>query len=294
MMPPVPRSSATSPLQTVDRALEILLSFDDFRTDWGVLELADAFGLTPSTAQRLLATLAARGFLRADPQTRRYRMGPAIWRTAAMWERSGGLSALAEPLLVDLARTTGRTALFCTPDGAYVRCIAAVDGRDGPRRAHPYLGDLYPAHAGATSRAHFAFLTSAERATLLHGRPSARYSELTQVDEEALRSLFDETAAIGYAVSEGEYDASSRAVAVPVFAGDRPVGSLSLVEDKTSDHDDSLLDALPVLRTTADELTGVLSNRPPAAPRRDWRLGRGAGGAATARTGSAVRTSASP
>ncbi|WIB26590.1 IclR family transcriptional regulator [Curtobacterium sp. MCSS17_015] len=265
-----------TPLQTVDRALEVLLSFDEYRKEWGVLELAEEFGLTRSTAQRLLAALATRGFLQADPHTRRYRLGPAIWKTAAMWERGGGLAALAEPLLADLARGTDRTALFCTPDGAYVRCIAAVDGADGPRRAHPYLGDIYPAHAGATSRAHFAFLPPPERAALLHGRPSARYSELTEVDEDALRALFDDTVHRGYAASEGEYDAASRAVAVPVFAGRRPVGSLSLVEDKTTEHEDALIDALPALRTTADALSDLLSNRPPAAPRRDWRRGHGA------------------
>lgn len=273
-------TASQTPLQTVDRALEVLLSFDEYRTDWGVLELADEFGLTRSTAQRLLAALAARGFLHADPHTRRYRLGPAIWKTAAMWERSGGLAALAEPFLTDLARATERTTLFCTPDGAYVRCITAVDGLDGPRRAHPYLGDVFPAHAGATSRAYFAFLVPSERTALLQGRPSARYSELTEVDEDALRALFDSTVRDGYATSEGEFDASSRAIAVPVFAGRRPVGSLSLLEDKTTEHEDTLVDALPALRTTADVLSDLLSNRPPAAPRRDWRRGRGTAGPA--------------
>lgn len=270
----MPTASPT-PLQTVDRALEVLLSFDEYRKEWGVLELADEFGLTRSTAQRLLAALATRGFLHADPHTRRYRLGPAIWKTAAMWERGGGLAALAEPFLTDLARDTDRTTLFCTPDGAYVRCITAVDGIDGPRRAHPYLGDVFPAHAGATSRAYFAFLVPSERTALLQGRPSARYSELTQVDEDALRELFDDTVRSGHAASEGEFDATSRAIAVPVFAGRRPVGSLSLLEDKTTEHEDALIDALPALSVTADALSDVLSNRPPAAPRRDWRRGRG-------------------
>ena len=270
----MPTASPT-PLQTVDRALEVLLSFDEYRKEWGVLELADEFGLTRSTAQRLLAALATRGFLHADPHTRRYRLGPAIWKTAAMWERGGGLAALAEPFLTDLARETDRTTLFCTPDGAYVRCITAVDGIDGPRRAHPYLGDVFPAHAGATSWAYFAFLVPSERTALLHGRPSARYSELTQVDEDALRELFDDTVRSGHAASEGEFDATSRAIAVQVFAGRRPVGSLSLLEDKTTEHEDALIDALPALSVTADALSDVLSNRPPAAPRRDWRRGRG-------------------
>ncbi|MFC4563801.1 IclR family transcriptional regulator [Nocardiopsis mangrovi] len=264
------------PLQTVDRALDILLSFDEFRSSWGVLELAEEFGLSKSTAQRLLASLAGKGFLRADPDTRRYSIGPAVWRTAALWERSGGLSALAEPMLADLARGTGRTALFCVPDGVHVRCIAAVSGREGPRRSHPFIDELYPAHAGATSRAYFAFLEPADRRSLLIGRPSARFSELTRVDEAGVEALFDETVTAGYALSQGEYDSSSRALAAPVFGGVRPVGSLTLVENKLSAHGDELLDHLPELLAAADELTGLLSNRRPEPPRRDWRRGHGA------------------
>ncbi|MFD3685390.1 IclR family transcriptional regulator [Nocardiopsis sp. NPDC058631] len=259
------------PLQPVDRALDVLLSFDEYRTSWGVLELADEFGLTRSAAQRLLASLAGRGFPRADPDTRRYGMGPAMWRMAGLWERSGGLSALAEPLLADLARTS----LFCVPDGAHVRCIAAVSGSEGPRRSHPFLAELYPAHAGATSRACFAFLDPAERGALLSGRPSARFFDLTPFDEREVETLFDTTVGQGYALSQGEYDAASRAPAVPVFGGKRPVGPVTLVENKHSDHDDDLLDHLTPPRSAGGELTGPLSNRRPAPPTRRWRRGHG-------------------
>lgn len=265
----------TGPLQTVDRALDVLLSFDEYRTSWGVMELAEEFGLARSTAQRLLASLAGKGFLRADPDTRRYGMGPAMWRMAGLWERSGGLSALAEPVLADLARGSGRTSLFCVPDGAHVRCVAAVSGSEGPRRTHPFLDELYPAHAGATSRAYFAHLDPGERRALLSGRPSARFSDLTPFDESEVEALFDTTVEQGFALSQGEYDAASRALAVPVFGGARPVGSVSLVENKHSDHDDDLSDHLAALRAAADELTGLLSNRRPAPPTRRWRRGHG-------------------
>jgi DNA-binding IclR family transcriptional regulator len=269
-------SETQAPLQTVDRALEILLSFSEFRTSWGVLELAKEYGITKSTAQRLLAALATRGFLRADPQTRRYSLGPAVWRTAALWERSGGLAALADPYLFTLAQTSARTSLFSIADGTHVRCIAAVDGIAGPSRSHLFIGELYPAHAGATSRAHFAFMEPTERTAFLSGRPAASYSGLTQVDESALRALFDETVATGYAFSEGEYDAGTRALAVPVFVGPRSIGSLSLVEGKSVRYTDSLLDHLTELQKAADGLSDLLSARPPALPRRDWRLGTGA------------------
>ncbi len=262
---------ARSPLQTVDRALQVLVSYSERRTDWGVSELADAYGWDKSTAQRLLAALGARGFLLADPLTRRYSLGPTMWRMAAVWERTGGLGALAEPVLARLAQDTDRTALLTVPDGAHVRCVAAVDGGNGPIRGHPLVGDLYPAHAGATSRAYFAFLPRSERRMLLAGRPVARYTELTQVDEAELDRVFDETATVGHAASDGEYDQSTRAVAVPVLLGRRPVGSLTLVESKVACTLDELVADLPRLQDASTELAALLSSTAPAAPRRDWR-----------------------
>jgi len=267
------KETAASPLQTVDRALQVLLSYSEGRRDWGVLELAEEFGFDKSTSQRLLAALAVRGFLLADPYTRRYSLGPAMWHMANVWERGGGLARLAEQVLASLAAETERTALFTVPDGVYVRCLAAVDGVGGPVRSHALVGDLYPAHAGATSRAYFAFLEPHARRAMLNGRPFARFTENTEVDEAAFESLLDETLRAGWAYSEGEYDSSTRAIAAPVRLGKTPIGSLSILESKTGDDAD-LRDFVPALLRAADELSSLLSNRPPSTPQRDWRLGR--------------------
>ncbi|MCW3844704.1 IclR family transcriptional regulator [Micromonospora yasonensis] len=249
-----------SPLQTVDRALEVLLSFTERRRDWGVMELAEAFAIDKSTAQRILAALAARGFLSADPVSRRYSLGPTMWRMAAVWERTGGLAALAHRVLEPLAFQTDRTALFAVPDGLHVRCVAAVDG-GGPLRSHPLVGELYPANAGATSRGYFAFLDGNERRALISGRVFATFTELTKVDEHELERLFVEAVAQGYAYSEGEYDYATRALAVPIMLRGRPVGSLSLGESKYPARSDDIRDHLPALQAAAEQLSALLDNR---------------------------------
>lgn len=257
-----------SPLQTVDRALQVLLSYSEHRTHWSVSELADEFDLDRSTAQRLLAALAARGFLRSDPTTRRYHLGPAMWRMAQLWERTGGLGRLAGPVVSRLADATGRTAAFAVPDGAHVRCVAAADGHDGPLRHHALVGDLYPAHAGATARAYFAFIDRGERRTLLWGRPLARFTDQTEVDVMALEKGFTETELHGYATSDGEYDAHTRALAVPVTIGRRAVGSLTLGESMVEHPESTLLGLLPRLQAASAELSELLTASTSAAARR--------------------------
>lgn len=242
----------------MDPALAVLLSFSTRRTEWGVMELAAEFDLDKSAAQRLLSTLTHRGFLYADPVTRRYRMGPAVWRISHTWERRGGMALLVEPVLAELADATSRTASFNLADGAYVRCVAAVDGGDVPIRDHPLVGELYPAHAGATSRAYFAFLSPSQRQSLMYHRPLAKFSDLTAQDAHTIEAEMLLVAEKGWAYSEGEYDSNTRAIAVPVFVLGRPVGSVSLGEHKREDLGD-IRDLVSLLSQTAGKLEALLS-----------------------------------
>ncbi|QKV67594.1 IclR family transcriptional regulator [Streptomyces harbinensis] len=269
----LPRTRGTEdrpPLQTADRVLSLLLSFDRDHPEWGVSDVAAAFGLDKSVAQRLLAALAHRGFVVSDPRTRRYRLGPAVWDLARVWERDGGMAHLVRPVLRSLADTVGFGVLFAVPDGVHMRCVAAVDGASGPLRAHDLTGELYPAHAGATSRAYFAMLPARDRAALLYGRPMARFSERTVTDPVLLEERFAQARQHGYAHSEGEYDDETAAVAVPVLVGRRPVGTLSVAGPSGffGEHPAGVVG--PLTRAAADLgrlLTPLRPRRAPADPR---------------------------
>jgi hypothetical protein len=53
---------------------------------------------TKSVAQRLLATLAYRGFFAYDSTSRRYRIGPAVIQLARMWMPVDDAQILATPV----------------------------------------------------------------------------------------------------------------------------------------------------------------------------------------------------
>ncbi|NGN66907.1 IclR family transcriptional regulator [Streptomyces sp. A7024] len=259
------------PLQTADRVLTVLLAFSQEREEWGVTDLAAEFGWDKSVAQRLLAALAHRGFLVSDPVTRRYRLGPAVWHMATAWERHGGMAGLVRPAVRALAIRTGATVLFAVPDNVHLRCVETADGGSGPLRAYRLTGELYPAHAGATSRAYFAMLTPGERAGLLYGRPMARFSPETVTDPAELEQLMVRAGQDGYAYSTGEYDPATAALAVPVLVRAHPVGTLSLVgpHDVVTGPDEELLGPLRAAATEIGELLAPRRSRPtPVTPRK--------------------------
>ncbi|WP_405806094.1 IclR family transcriptional regulator [Streptomyces sp. NBC_01187] len=249
-----------APLQTADRALQVLLAFSHDREEWGVTDLAAEFGWDKSVAQRLLASLAHRGFLVSDAVTRRYRLGPAVWHMATAWERHGGMAGLVRPGLRELAAAGGVTALFAVPDGTHLRCVDSADGSSGPLRTYRLADELYPGHAGATSRAYFGMLSPGARAAMLYSRPMARFSELTITDAAELEDLMSRVPVDGYAYSEGEYDPATAGLAVPVMVRTQPVGSLTLVgpHEQLNGRQDELL--VP-LRSIAEGLGELLTPR---------------------------------
>ena len=62
----------TRVLRSVNNALAVLESFSAERPEIGVTELSQALGLGKSTVHRLLTSLAARGYVRKNPDTDRY------------------------------------------------------------------------------------------------------------------------------------------------------------------------------------------------------------------------------
>ncbi|MBV8218801.1 MAG: IclR family transcriptional regulator [Solirubrobacterales bacterium] len=129
--------------RTVERALTLLAAVAE---EGGTLsELARTAALSPSTASRLLATLAGQELVRRDEHGR-YHPGTRLRQLAAVALRSDPVYELAGPHLVALARETGETAnLAVAADGqrvVYLRQVASPKlvqtaswaGRTIPRR----------------------------------------------------------------------------------------------------------------------------------------------------------------
>lgn len=142
--------------RTVERALALLGAV---AAGGGTLsELARAVELSPSTASRLLGTLAQHEFVRRDGAAGRYRAGARLRQLAAATLREDPLYELAGPHLEALAAETGETAnlAVAVDDGVlYLRQVASPMlvrtaswvGRTVPQR-RTALGDVLAGRLG--------------------------------------------------------------------------------------------------------------------------------------------------
>jgi IclR family acetate operon transcriptional repressor len=116
--------------RSLEKALEILLSFIPPNKEIGTFEVSEALGFYRSTASRLLHVLEKRGFVEQNPDMKKFTLGHSILKLAAALQQSlsGKLTRIAVPLMDDLKNRLGETVIFEIADPTHTRIAHTVGG----------------------------------------------------------------------------------------------------------------------------------------------------------------------
>jgi DNA-binding IclR family transcriptional regulator len=246
-------------IQSVDRALRILAVLQGARR-LNLGEIAARLDLAPSTVHGLIRTLLAHGMVQQEPDSGRYRLGPATLRLGNVYLDTLELRARVAIWAEGLARRTGcavRTGVLLHDE---VVVVAHEPRPDGTRQM-PEVGIVIPAHACALGKALLAFDPDAY-ATFTAANPGSGpglrgMTGETITDAAALRAELDTVAGIGLATEVEEAVLGECAAAAPLVdaAGTTP-GAISLVVPTARwPLDPSSVDALrDTARTISREL----------------------------------------
>ncbi|MHB0776431.1 helix-turn-helix domain-containing protein [Halomonas sp. WWR20] len=112
-------------VEAVERALTILEAFDTERESLSLAELAEATHFYKSTLLRLIGSLERFGYVQRTAQGR-YNLGSTPARLARRHSPSRQLEAWIQPVLDNLAMTTGETASLLAVTGHQVECRLAA------------------------------------------------------------------------------------------------------------------------------------------------------------------------
>jgi DNA-binding IclR family transcriptional regulator len=200
--------------QTADRAIELLLLFDERRLVLSASEVAAELGMSRSTTYRYLQSLRSAGLLEEDDAG--FRLGPRILQLAAIARRGLGLSEVANPVLRRLASETAETVLLTRRIGSQVICLEREESSHHLRLSYE-RGQVLPIHAGASALVLLAWLGPKELDGVLDERPLERFTENTTTDPLVLRSRLGEIRQRGFVVTFGERDPGVVGVAAPIF-----------------------------------------------------------------------------
>lgn len=247
----------SGPLQTADRALQVLQQFRRPGESLTVTNIATALGLHRSTASRLVSTLEVRGFLeRAAGEG--MRLGPEAARLGRVALAGRDLPALAEPIMDRLAARTGEAVTLGVPGGEQVLTVAEAHSKHFISSRN-WVGVQTPGHCTADGKVLLAF-----GAIALPSGPLERLTTRTVVDREALMRDLAEVRRRGFAVARGELEDGLHGVAVPVRDARSCVAALCVSGPEYRLHGGFELALAPECVAAARELERQLGNVPAA------------------------------
>lgn len=203
-------------LNSVEKALEIILKFQEIRPSWGIRELSSELGFSPATVQRILQVLKAYEFVRQDPKSRQYFVGNVFYRFLENLNNSNDLIRIGRPFLEEVASTTLETVHLSVIEKNLRICIDHIESPKVLKAGMP-IGNKAPLYCGASAKCLLAFSSEAFQ---------DNYFSMTEIEPMTQNTiiqtgkLFEELYRIkeqGYAISIGERTPGLGSVSAPVF-----------------------------------------------------------------------------
>jgi DNA-binding IclR family transcriptional regulator len=134
----------------VERAIRILLAFQQGESTLSLAELARRTGLYKSTILRLATTLCAHGLLGRQSDGD-FRLGPVLLKLGSLYQESYRLQDVVLPVMSKLMQITGESVRFYIRQGEQRVLLFSVDSPQ-PLREHIVPGHSAPIDATATGQ----------------------------------------------------------------------------------------------------------------------------------------------
>ncbi|MEJ2726195.1 MAG: helix-turn-helix domain-containing protein [Deltaproteobacteria bacterium] len=113
---------------SIAKALKILSAFVPNNEEMGTVEISQKLGFHKATVSRILGNLTEYGFLRQNPNTRKFLLGPSVMSLARAANQSlkTNLVQLAKPYIDELRDAVQETAILevLSGDSAFMAYIA--------------------------------------------------------------------------------------------------------------------------------------------------------------------------
>lgn len=202
-------------LNSIEKALRLLMAFAPGRSTWGVRELSAHLGFSPATVQRILQTLKAYAFIDQEPITQQYRLGNVYFRFLEAIQSSFPITRTALPFMQRLLSQTGETVHLNAVDQLERVCIETLEATRLLKASMP-VGNRSPLHAGASSKCLLAFSSPEFIETYLADTPLRRLTPHTITDVDALRDELETIRQQGYAASLGERTPGLGSLSAPI------------------------------------------------------------------------------
>lgn len=214
-------------VRAVERAMQILSTFDGQHGELGVSEVAQATGLHKATTHRILMTLFNGGFLERTGEGDRFRLGLRLVELGMGALRGLDFRRAAFPYmqqLVERFQEICTLAIFDRGQMLYVEVVHSERSLTIAARVGRHL----PAHCTASGKVLLAFLPPEVVEPILNGSLVA-YTEKTITLPDRLREELKAVRQRGYAIADEEFEVGIWAISAPIRdLGGKVIAAMSI------------------------------------------------------------------
>ncbi len=225
--PPVEGGTARGSIQSVDRALNLMIAIADLGGEATLSALSETTGLNISTCHHLLATLIRRGFVAKSVGRKGYVLGARILFLGQACQQVE-VPRLAEPFVDRINRTTGETVHLAVVQGDEIATVLKRQARYAVRVDAGTLGKSNAVHATSTGKTILAWMPEEDVVRIIASQGMRAFTPATITD---FAVLMDELAAVrrnGYAMDREEFQPGVVCIGAPIRDHtSRVVGSIS-------------------------------------------------------------------
>ncbi len=246
-------------IETLERGLSVLSLFSNASSELTLTEISRSAELNMTTSFRIASTLEAAGYLRRDPETKRYRPSLKVLQLGFSALRSMDIRQAARPHLEQLSRETGETVSHGVLDGMEIVYVDRIRNR-AIVGVVLGMGSRLPAHCTSMGKAILAFLPNEQLSARLNGSKLEACTANTIADAETLEADLIKVRKNGYAVNNQELAMGLRAVAAPIRGDQGSVLAAINISGSTETISRSRLrrELAPLLVETAAEISQTL------------------------------------
>jgi DNA-binding IclR family transcriptional regulator len=202
-------------VRAVERALQILKSFDDLHPERGVSEIAQTVGLHKATTHRILATLMNYGFIERSPDGLKYRLGLELVDLGFKVTRRMDLRREALPFIKNLALEINEAVDLSIWDQDQVLYIEMIQSQHA-LTVSASVGQRLPGYCTASGNLFLAHMPEEELSAYLK-TPRQSFTKNTIVDPVQLKKVLQQVKENGFSVDSEGFEYGVTAVAAPIF-----------------------------------------------------------------------------
>ena len=190
-----------------------------------IAQLSRQLQLARTTAERVLGTLYADGYIDRDPETKAFFLTARVHTLSDGYAEESRLVSAARPLLIEITRRVGWPLCLALPMGEYMSIRITTDSETALGLNKRHVGSTGSMGYVSSGLAFLAFLEEPQHSIMFEMlRRSDNPQQAAVHDRGRMDYILAETRRTGY--SFGVDHGRELSVAVPVMLGGRVRGSL--------------------------------------------------------------------